>query len=363
MKLAERIGNQGRARFAEEQGWTKVVGSQARGIVQGPDAVYWDPRAGSVRVLEAKGGSSQLKTTYQVLQGTNTNTIRSAKTVLLSEKASEVEKLAAARVIKAAQQNRLQTGVVRTTHVLGKPDAPQLDGSWNRDLVSKGAFEIQNDLVSQKPELAGTFRKAEQALRRDMWKFRAAQGVAVLGLAGAAGVGWDAYQQSHEAWSMIRDPSLRGTPLPYIQGGLASARVGEAVTLGLGSAAELGLMGNGGVGAFGRAAGKRFLPVAVVAESFVAAKAYYEFSSGRISQRDFYRRTTGPAIFGVFTTGGAIIGCVAAGGTTLGTATVPGAMVGAGIGGTVAIAARMGLHESRVIATQAKLRRVWNRMQ
>jgi hypothetical protein len=152
-RLAEKIGNQGRARFAAEQGWSKILGSQARGIVQGPDAVYWDSHSGRVRALEAKGGTSQVKWTHSSLQGTNTNTIWSAEWVLKSAKASPAEKLAAARVIKAAQQNRLQTGVVKTSHVLGKPDTPRLEGQWDRASVSKEAFEIERRLVRQNPEL------------------------------------------------------------------------------------------------------------------------------------------------------------------------------------------------------------------
>ncbi len=37
--LAERIGNQGRARYGAEHGWIKRLGSTGRGIRQGPDAV------------------------------------------------------------------------------------------------------------------------------------------------------------------------------------------------------------------------------------------------------------------------------------------------------------------------------------
>jgi hypothetical protein len=57
-QFAERIGNQGRARYAAEQGWIKLLGSRGRGLRQGPDSVYWDPYSGRVRALEAKGGSS-----------------------------------------------------------------------------------------------------------------------------------------------------------------------------------------------------------------------------------------------------------------------------------------------------------------
>src|SRR5690606_20154629 len=98
------------------------------------------------------------------------------------------------------------------------------------------------------------------------------------------------------------------TSLPYLQMGLAGGRWAEAGVLSLGSAAQLGLLGKSGLNILGRAAGKWFLPLAVGVEGLSAGIAYYEYSAGHIGQREFYRRTTGPAIFAVFTTGGAIVG-------------------------------------------------------
>ncbi|GEM_PF-1895344 len=336
IRLAERIGNQGRARYATERGWTKIVGSQARGIVQGPDSVVWDSRTGTTRVLEAKGGTSEGKWTYQSWQGTNRNAIRSAEFVLDSNSASPLEKMAAARVIKAAQANDLRTGMVKTSHVLGTPDAPRLEGEWSSENVAKEAVEIERRVTRWNPSAASTFRAAGAAQSSDMLRYRAAQGVAVLGLAGSGLLGWDAYQQLIIAWKMWNDPLLRRTALPYLQTGLSGGRWAEAGTLGFGSAAELGLLGRGGMSVFGRAAGKWFLPIAVGAEGLSAGIAYYEYSTGRISQREFYRRTTGPAIFAVFTTGGAIIGG-ALGAPAGGVGAAPGALAGGSIGALVAV--------------------------
>lgn len=342
--LGERIGNQGRARFATERGWVKIVGSQARGIAQGPDAVVWDARTGNVRVLEAKGGSSQVTRTYGAWQGTNRNAIRSAEFVLNSNRASPLEKLAAARVIKAAQANRLETGVVKTSHVLGTPDAPRLEGGWSRENVAKEAADIERRVTRRNPATASTFRSAGKAQSSDMLRYRAAQSVTVLGLAGSGLLGWQAYQESRTSWEMWNDPVWGRSALPYLQTGFAGGRWAEAGTLALGSAAQLGWLGEGGLRAFGSAAGKGFLPLAVAVEGLSASITYYEYSAGRISQREFYRRSTGPAIFAVFTTGGAIIGGivgVGASAPTLGTAapgTVPaGAVVGASIGALVAL--------------------------
>ena len=138
---AERIGTQGVAKYAAERGWIKLLGAQGRGISQGPDFVYLDPFSNRVRVIEAKGGSSQPKRTYDSRQGTNTNTIRSAQFVLKSARASQREKWAAALVIRAAQKKRLETGVVRTP--LDKPESPRLiKGSWDSKNVGKEAFRI-----------------------------------------------------------------------------------------------------------------------------------------------------------------------------------------------------------------------------
>jgi hypothetical protein len=334
--LGERIGNQGRARFAAEQGWIKVIGSQNRGIVQGPDSAVWDPRRGYIRVLEAKGGSSPLKWTYESWQGTNQNAIRSAEFVLRSTVASPLEKLAAARVVKAAQKNRLQTGVVRTSHEKGVAEVPRLDGGFDRESVAKEAGDIERRLTQQNPTLASIFRKAGTAQLSDMLKYRAGQGLTILGLAGSGMLGWDAYQQSQDAWEMWSDAALQNTALPYLQTGLAGGRWLESASLGLGSATQLGLLGKGGLRIFGHAAGKWFLPIAIGVEGLSAGTACYEYSTGRISKREFYRRTTGPAVFGVFTTGGAVIGGIA-GSSAAGVGALPGAGAGAGIGALVAV--------------------------
>jgi hypothetical protein len=106
--------------------------------------------------------------------------------------------------------------------------------------------------------------------------------------------------------------------------------------LGLGSSASLGWLGQSGLNTFGKAAGKWFLPIAVGVEGLNLTMASYEYTTGRISQRDFYRRSTGPAIFAGFTTGGAIIGGLV-GASAGGVGVAPGAMTGASIGAVAVI--------------------------
>ena len=166
---AERIGTQGAAKYAAERGWIKLLGAQGRGISQGPDFVYLDPFSNRVRVIEAKGGSSQPKRTYDSMQGTNTNAIRSAQFVLKSARASQREKWAAALVIRAAQKNRLETGVVRTP--LDKQESPRQKGSWDSKNVSKEALRMGPN----NPHTV--FKGAGAGQRVASWKYAATKGM------------------------------------------------------------------------------------------------------------------------------------------------------------------------------------------
>lgn len=177
VRLAERIGTQGATRYAVERGLVELLGARGRGISQGPDFVYRDPFSNRVRAIEAKGGSSQPKWTYGSRQGTNTNAIRSAKFVLRSVKASQAEKRTAALIIRAAQKNRLETGVVKTPHVLGNPAVPRLKGRLDRKDVSKQAFRIEQELRRNNPNLAKVFKEAGAIQRMTRLKYFAAKGM------------------------------------------------------------------------------------------------------------------------------------------------------------------------------------------
>ncbi len=178
---AERIGTQGAARYATERGWVKLLGARGRGISQGPDFVYLDPFSNRVRVIEAKGGSSQPKWTYGSRQGTNTNAIRSAQFVLKSARASQREKWAAALVIRAAQKKRLETGVVRTPHVLDKPSPPRLKDSFDRKNVGKEAFGIEREYRRNNPNWAKAFNGASAGQRAASLRYVATKGMRYAG--------------------------------------------------------------------------------------------------------------------------------------------------------------------------------------
>ena len=333
--LAEKIGEQGRARFAAERGWIKLLGSRNRGIHQGPDSVYWDKRSGRLRVLEAKGGTSPLKWHFNSRQGTNLNAIRSAKRVLLSSKATHTAKVAAARVIVAAQQGRLETGVIRTSHVLGTPDNPKLLGDWDYANVRNEASKIEQELIRKKPDARAVFQHAHKEQSFAMLKYRAPQGLAIVGFAGTLGLGWDAYQQSLTAWSMFNDPTLKGSVLPYMQTGVLLGRMTQATTLAAISNTQLAILGlsKGGVS---KLASRMFLPVTLGVEGLQFATAYHEYSLGRISQRDLYRRTASPAIIIIFTVGGGIVGGII-GIQAAGITAIPAAVIGANYGAIAAI--------------------------
>jgi len=328
--LSERIGNQGRARYAAEQGWIKTLGSQHRGIRQGPDAIYWDNQKGVLRVLETKGQYSQAKESYGSKQGTNSNTIFSAERVIRDTKTSIKEKTACAQVIIAAKNNRLQTGIIRTTHDFGKPNSPYLEKEWATANISKQADVIERRLLAERPELTSVFRRAKFDFNMNKVKYFTEKPLPVIGLAGSLFLFLDSYKQFKEALITFNDPLLQNTALPYMKTSLGIGKTSEALALSISSIKTMRVLGDSKILMnAGRLAGKLFLPLAAGVESLNFGVAYYEYSSGRINRIAFYRRTTGPAIFVICTGTGAVIGFCAGGGV--------GAFPGAGIGATVSI--------------------------
>ena len=157
---AQLIGEKGVERYAARHRLKTLLSPHGLRSPTGPDSVYLNRATGKVVVLEAKGGSSARKWTYGTLKGTNANTIRSAGGLLVRPSATAAEKLAAARVIRAAQGGRLETRVIRTPHVLGAPRSPVLEGKPSVAIVSKRATSIEKGLVRQNPELRTVFRRA-----------------------------------------------------------------------------------------------------------------------------------------------------------------------------------------------------------
>ena len=160
ISLAMSIGEEGVERFSRERRLRVLLPPRGRSIRIGPDSTYWDSKSGTLRVLEAKGGTSPLKWTYGSLQGTNKNAIRSAEGFLRRSGTTWKEQFQMARLIKAAQQGHLETGVVKTAHVLGRPGEPRQAGSWDKRSVAREAKRIERELIRQRPQLQRVFRVA-----------------------------------------------------------------------------------------------------------------------------------------------------------------------------------------------------------
>ena len=277
-KIAEIIGEEGVEQLASTRRLKRLLGPRGRSVSIGPDSIYQSRASGKVLVLEAKGGSSAPRLTYGSVQGTNTNTIRSAKGVLVSS-AGMAEKLQAARVIKAAQNGDLQTEVVRTRHVWGTPLAPQRIGQVSTANVSREARVIQRELVQRNPELRPVFRKATI---------------------------------QHQAGRLTY---LGNAMVP--SGGIRSLS-GVTATSSLITASGRGLQRAWQVG------NRWMLPVGLGVAGVSVATYGYRFLDGDISQAEFIEASTDPAVFLSFTALGASIGAVSSFGIGVG----PGAAIG-----------------------------------
>ena len=335
---AEGIGDQGRTRFAAEHGLTMLLESdiRVRGIRQGPGSVYWDPRSGRVVVLEAKGGGSPLKRSFNSWQGTNPNTLWSAQYALEDYRRSGnlPMKVQMARVILAAEKGQLDTRVIRTRHVLGEPNAPGLTG-FDSTQVVREARRARLEMIREYPETREYFREAARDHLWDRKAFRAdrqslgleqrtARGMPVIGIA----------YPMELAWSMFDDPILKGGALPYMHTGLALGRAAQAVVFASRmTTTEPSSISNRSAKITGiRVAGRAALPISVGVESLELLTAYHEYDLGFISQREFYRRSAGAAIIGVFTVGGAAIGVIVGYGAGGMRGVMPGVKAGAKAG-------------------------------
>ena len=157
-RIAERIGEDGVAKYAAQEKWKTLLDPRDRKMRTGPDSVYWNRKDGKLIVAEAKGGSSEPKQTYKSRQGTNANTIRSADGLLGRSGASRTQKLQSARILIAASRGQLSTVVVKTPHVLGTPGDPRLSSSNNENVAKEARRRLQ--LAKQDPELRKLIRKA-----------------------------------------------------------------------------------------------------------------------------------------------------------------------------------------------------------
>ena len=273
--IAMTIGEEGVERFAAGRPLKVLLPPKGRSIPIGPDSTYWDRKSGTLRVLEAKGGTSPLKWTYGSLQGTNTNAIRSAEGFLRKSGTTWKEKLHAARLITAAKQGHLETAVVRTAHELGRPRDPRRAGSWDRRNVANAARKIERELIKHHPQLRRVFRIASFLHHAARVKYGARSRLSDLASTTARSIGLGATQRA------------------------ALWRIGKAGT-------------------------RSVFPIAVGVSGGAVVAAYFQYASGLIPVREFYRTGAGPTIFVVFTATGAIAGVA-----VFGVGVAPGAALGA----------------------------------
>ncbi len=295
--IAQLIGEQGVARYAGGQRLKTLLSPFGHRARIGPDSIYWNSASGKVQVLEAKGGSSVPKWTYRSLQGTNVNGIRSAAGVLAHRGASWREKLQAARVIKAAQHGHLETGVVRTAHVLGTPRAPTPLAGMDVRNVTREARQLERQLVRRNPRLRFAFATAGSRHRVARLVYRTAKRV--------------------PAGSLARGPiSLSPRAAGY---------------------SRLGAVGSGGFRAslFGRLSSRSVLLIGTGLAGVSLAAAVSKFANASISSRELLRASAGPALVMVFAGAGALIGGLTSSGI--------GAMPGAAAGAALALPFQLGL--------------------
>lgn len=279
------IGEEGVERYAAEKRMRTLLSPRGHSIPVGPDSIFWNRSSGKVRVLEAKGGSSALKWTYGLFQGTNANAIRSAGGLLSRSGASRGEMLQAARVIRAAQSGHLETAVVRTSHILGTPRAPRQAGGVNVANVAKEARQIERDVVRRNPKLGVVFRRAGVQHRMDRLTHRIAA--------------------SGSRLAPLKPTGLRGISATAGQPGMAP-------------------LGRSLLKRFWHVGNRWLLPVGVGVASVTVIVAYYQFATGSMNYPEFIHNSLGPGVFLAFTGGGAVIGS-----TFLGIGAIPGAAIGA----------------------------------
>jgi len=400
--LAERIGEQGRKRLVEETVgvFGKVeqrLGYTNRTTVTGPDSGYWLSQHDSYLVVEAKGGASVPQRTFGALQGTNLNTLRSAADTFSRSGVSAKEKLEYAIIIKAAQRDRLITGVSSTRHSAGRPALPQWKGDLNRDSVRQEACMIEarhrtlhpqcgrfyddaENLLSQRSissnsvqaAIGGetspaTFRARPLAieskpgvhqLRSDGEFAQAGTGIArtpkLSGMVRAgAGIGMAAsvfaagnalaqWQPTYEAW---HDPSF--TPFDAsMQTTHTGIRTYEALALAANSSSVLARsfgFSSPWLG-IGQRLGTQLPLVFGIGAALEFGVAYNDYQARRISHSEFIERTSSPAVMALCVGGGACIGAGVGAFSTGGVGAVPGAVSGAQAGSMVAIPATIAIN-------------------
>lgn len=204
-KIVEEIGEEGARRMARSKGWEQILrkGDKTSGHAQGFDQV-WKSKDGKIHVLEAKGGISPLGHGYGYRQGTPEWAVKAGEATLKNHAATEVEKEAARRVLKAASEGKLNVDVIRTPHVQGKPSLPTWE-SMNKSTPQ--SISLANDYfrAMRTTTTASTGAKAsprspvvEKSVAQSVLK-ALPKGTTLVKCAGATGVVVDGAIRVHHA--------------------------------------------------------------------------------------------------------------------------------------------------------------------
>jgi len=354
---SESIGNRGAAKFALENGYKKLLGSQQRhrAIPQGPDAIYHDPSTGKIVFQERKGRDIKYKNkklakkTFKSWQGTNLNALESIVDALKKDLLPN-ERRRLLQGLHALENGGTRSELVLTVHDNGSPQKAELK-STDQTSVSNRARKARIKLLKDKPALIDVYLQVKKENKLDLKLSNSNRGLAVtsklekafsvLGVIAAPFIVWEGVNQTKEASEMFHDLSLSSTPLPYMQTGLAAGTLGLGITVSANSLASCGLLGEGLLYQFGKGAGKWILPLVIVVEALHYIINRYKYNRGDLSYHDFVLSETSSGIFMGSTVLGTGIG-TAIGVWGGGVGAVPGAIAGATIGAVVGAVGQVG---------------------
>ena len=124
-KISEKIGEQAGVRWAKQRGMNIILNPLQTTWPFGNDLVAKDHSTGKIYAIELKGGEARAQTFRGYLQGTHGYAVETAKDTL-SKNAPPNVKNAAAEILKAARQGKLEAGILSQKHVLGKLNKPPI---------------------------------------------------------------------------------------------------------------------------------------------------------------------------------------------------------------------------------------------
>lgn len=332
--FSERIGNQGSALYAKQEGLETILGARQKTIRQGPDRICLDTRTDTLVVQENKGGGSRLGESYGEPQGTVKNTILSAEAALKMKSISAEESEAYSMVLEYAAKGKLKVEVIRTLHDNGSPERPQVESV---DLSSPQSRNAANESIANlsrvRPDLAQIPRLLRVRVETTVGG-GANIGIGILLMVDTAGA-------AHDDLLAVLNPTSRSEAAMLTLGRDGSLFLSGASMTVAGSSSLAGLLTTnevmlGRLTTLSEWSGRGGFILALGAEGFVI----WQYNEGQINARQ--AGTFSASLLGSI--GGGLAGAEAgaAGGAATGAAigvwfegvgAAPGALIGGTIGG------------------------------